>query len=110
MLPVNRYAHLLCIVLLNVYKTLAVPPGFDPDVLPYLSPGYQQLRLGDVCASTSQCPYLTCCVDRGGPHPICRRAATAGKRCSTLHYRNIYHSFCPCLPPARCHPTTRRCV
>ncbi|KAL1478387.1 hypothetical protein MTO96_035053 [Rhipicephalus appendiculatus] len=65
--PVNHYTHLLCLVLLAAYLTVALPPGFDSMMLRYLVPGYHQLRLGDECLSSSQCGNYTCCLNRGPP-------------------------------------------
>ncbi|KAL1478388.1 hypothetical protein MTO96_035054 [Rhipicephalus appendiculatus] len=100
----------LYIVLLLIPLIFALPPGFDSQVLPYFASGYRSLTLGAVCASTSQCPQGTCCLNSRPGGPVCRPAAVMGGGCHPVRYLNMYFRFCPCARGARCHPRTRRCI
>ncbi|XP_075722530.1 uncharacterized protein LOC142765425 [Rhipicephalus microplus] len=107
---VSRYAHSLGLVLLLAFLSFALPPGFDPVALRFLVPGFQQLRRGDQCVSSSQCGGFTCCLARGNANPTCQPAARLGHLCSRLTSQNLYFQFCPCQPGAHCHPRRRRCI
>ncbi|XP_075721536.1 uncharacterized protein LOC142764876 [Rhipicephalus microplus] len=91
------------LLLLMVNLPSAVYPGFDGEILPYLYSGYQQLGLGDRCASTSQCGNQFCCVATGFSHPTCRYLARLGQRCSRRRFGNIYRRFCPCSHSGHCN-------
>ncbi|KAL1478390.1 hypothetical protein MTO96_035055 [Rhipicephalus appendiculatus] len=108
-MELQSHAWCLCLALLFLVLTFALPPGFDSDTLPFLATGYRSLKLGAVCASTSQCPRETCCLNRGPGGPTCRHAARLGRGCSPLTYRNIYFGFCPCVAQATCHRWRRTC-
>ncbi|XP_049276406.1 venom protein 164-like [Rhipicephalus sanguineus] len=103
------HAWHLCIGLLLVHLTLALPAGFDAETLPYIVSGYRSLTLGAICASTSQCPPGSCCLRRGPGGPFCHPGAVLGRGCSHLRYRNIYSGFCPCVRGATCHQWRRIC-
>uniref|UniRef100_A0A131YED5 Ixodegrin B n=1 Tax=Rhipicephalus appendiculatus TaxID=34631 RepID=A0A131YED5_RHIAP len=96
----------LYIVLLLIPLIFALPPGFDSQVLPYFASGYRSLTLGAVCASTSQCPQGTCCLNSRPGGPVCRPAAVMGAGChphaaireraAVYHREAVFNIDCNC--------------
>ncbi|KAL1478385.1 hypothetical protein MTO96_035052 [Rhipicephalus appendiculatus] len=101
LVPRNLAFPFLLFIIVNLPS--AIDSGFDGEILPYLYSGYQQLGLGDRCASTSQCANRYCCVGTGFSHPTCQPFATIGRRCSRRRFGNIYRRFCPCVDSAYCN-------
>ncbi|KAL1468460.1 hypothetical protein MTO96_041462, partial [Rhipicephalus appendiculatus] len=100
MKPATHYVLFLYLLLLFVNLTLTIPPippGFDSETLPYLTPGARRLRSrGAVCSSDDQCRGGLCCLHIGLNNPTCQPRARIGHRCSHVPHHGVYYGFCPC--------------